>query len=262
MRRKFAVLHRDRQAPRGRAGSVIPVLSLLCLVMLMGVSTLAYMTRTDVVTSLNLVDEFRATHLAESIAIQIEARANRRPWDQRFWLLEAQAAGTLVPGTGLVPQITFDQDSGHVNLTREADLTGITFTGIVKDLDGAFKDYRVYVEVGLEGDRHVFSWDKRYKESLLGSVNRDSSRLGKDLNEVPPGGAGTTDQLLDAVRESAEAPPENTLQQEYEDLLSQLRQDHEAVENTQTLPPEPLGPPALPPVPDVNQEPEVFDNPN
>lgn len=232
-----------------RRGSLILVVMVLALVIGLAVFSFDFMTKTDVTTTVNLVRELQATNLAESIAAQIEARANRHPWELRFWLKESLGGGTTTPGAGLEPQITFNKGSGHVRLDRDVlPADSYDFVGVVKDVDPGRREYRIYVEVLLQGESYTFSWDKRYLESLLGGMNADTSRLDKRLEQTPPN-ARPTDQLIDKIKASAAAPPPDALDTRFAELLKQLQQDKTIFEGSNSVPPEPTGTPSPPPPP-------------
>ncbi|MBI4862402.1 MAG: hypothetical protein HY815_19410 [Candidatus Riflebacteria bacterium] len=231
-----------------RSGNLMVLALILALIIFVGVSSMDYLTRADVSATTNLVRELKATYLAESIAAQIESRANRHPWELRFWLIEAQAAGTVTPGSGIMPSVTFNRSTSHVDLSGDATpSTEYDFVGVVKDVDSGMKDYRIYVEVNYQGTSFTFSWDKRYQESLLGGMNRNTSRLDKQLEETA---ANTvpTDQLIDGIKSSAAAPAPGTLSPEFLQLLDTLRTDERTYAGATETPPEPAGSPSpLPP---------------
>jgi len=205
----------------------------------MGVSSFFFTTRTDVTTSINLAREITTTYLAESVAAQIESRTNRHPWELRFWLIEAQDAGTVTPGSGILPTVTFDRSSGHVDLSADA-LPGdaYDYTGVVKDLDSGLRTYRIYLEVTLEDEVYSFAWDKRFNQSVLDGMNRENALLDKKLEDVALNSA-PTDQLLDEVKREASAPREDTIQFRFKALLDELRADQESIEGSTTVDPDP-----------------------
>ena len=242
---------------RVRSGSVLAAAVLLCLLVLMGIASLSFLTSGDVSSSVALARELKATYLAESIATQVEARTSRHPWIDRFWLVEAQEAGTYTPGSGIGPSVAFDATTGHVDLSGDTlDSDSYDFTGLVKDLSDSVEEYRIYVEVTHEARLYAFSWDKRYQESLLGGLNRDTTRLDKNLDDLAANGP-ETDQLLDNVKSIAETTPENDIEQQFKDLLDRLREDNDTVETAAGVPPEPEGvpEPAPVPAPQINNDP-------
>lgn len=222
----------------------------LCMIMMLGASTLFFTTKTDVETSVNLAREIRATYLAESIASQVEARTIRTLWALRFWSVEALAAGSATN------QITFDQDSGHVDLSMDSFPGGYQFRGIVKDLDPALKTYRVYVEVTLDGENFSFAWDKMYQEGVLEGLNRDASLFDKKL-ENQAQGTVPTDQFLDEVKETAAEEVVNSLQTQFQQKLRDLKLDADAFEGAGTVATDPAG--AVAPIPPV--PPQTIDPP-
>lgn len=213
---------------------MILVALFLCMIMMLGASTLFFTTKTDVQTSVNIAREIRATYLAESIATQIEARAIRTLWALRFWSVESLEAGSTEP------QITFDQSSGHVDLSKDSFPGGFQFHGIVKDLDSALKTYRIYVEIVLDGETFSYAWDKQYQEGVLEGLNRDSSLFDKKLENLTQG-AAPTDQFLDEVKDTALAPQENTVQYQFRQLLEKLKDDSDAFEAAGTVTANPDG---------------------
>ena len=122
------------------------------------------------------------------------------------------------------------------------------FVGIVKDVDPGRREYRVYVEVMLQGESYTFSWDKRYVESMLGGMNADTSRLDKRLELTPPN-AKPTDQLIDKIKAVAAAPPPDALDARFAEMLKQLQSDKTIFEGSNGVPPEPTGTPSPPPPP-------------
>lgn len=230
-----------------RRGSLMLVMTVLALVIGLAVFSFNFMTRSDVTSTVNLVRELQATNLAESIATQIESRANRHPWELRFWLKESLRGGSSTPGAGLEAQASFDKGSGHVRLDRDvlpADL--YDYVGVVKDVDPGRREYRIYVEVIIQGESYAFSWDKRYLESLLGGMNADTSRLDKRIEQTPPN-ARPTDQLIDKIKASAATPPPDALDARFTDMLKALQQDKTIFEGSNSVPAEPSGSPNPPP---------------
>lgn len=235
-----------REVVRDRRGSLFMALSILALVIGMSVFSFQLLTRTDVTTTVHLVRELEATNLAESIATQIESLANRKPWELRFWLKEALARGGAGPAAGVVVQTSFAKGSPHVRLGKDAlPDTAYDFVGVVKDVDAGRREYRIYVEVVLQGESYAFSSDKRHQESLLGGMNADTSRLDKRLEDVAPN-SKPTDQLIDQIKEKAAAPPADGVDQQFGDLLRRLDTDKKIFEGSSQLPPEPTGIPSVP----------------
>lgn len=231
---------------RGREGSLFLALSIIALVIGMSVFSFQFLTRTDVTTTVNLVRELQATNLAESIATQIESRANRRPWELRFWLKESLARGSSGAGAGVMAQSSFSKASGHVRLAKDVlPADAYEFVGVVKDVDPGRREYRIYVEVALQGETFAFSWDKRHQESLLGGMNADTSRLDKRLEDVAPN-SKPTDQLIDKIKEKAAEPPADAVDQQFAELLRRLETDEKIFEGSTQIPPEPTGIPSPP----------------
>lgn len=197
------------------------VVAVLCMVAFVGISGLDYLTRGDVSSTANLVREVYATYLAESIAAQIEARANAHPWTQRFWFLECQAKGVNLEDN----QIAFFKGSDHVKILAEglAD-SEYDYAGVLKDIKGSIRDYRIYVEVSVQGAQFSFSWDKRSSESLLTGLNRDATRLDKQHEALDPS-QDPNDTLLENIKETSKVPSADTLTAEYNALLENLAKD-------------------------------------
>lgn len=218
------------------------VVAVLCMLAFVGISSMDYLTRGDVNSTAAMVRELYATYLAESIAAQIEARVNARPWEQRFWELENQAKGTV--GAPL----PFSKSSGHLKIAAEGVAEReYDFVGVVKDLSsGGLHDYRIYVEVSVQGSQFSFSWDKRCAESLLTGLNRDASRLDKQLEDTAPDTA-PTDQMLESIKEASNVPGADTISTGYADLLRKLNGDAQLFQGATELPPKPEEPTPPPP---------------
>lgn len=181
---------------RSRRGNILIIVSVLALVVFAALFSLSYLTRTDVVSSSNLLREITATAIAESIAAQIEARTNTHPWPERFWLPESGP-----------PQAMIDRSTPEIDLSRESlPAADFEFTGIVKDLPSELREYRIYLEVKVKGETYAFSWDKRWEMSLLAALNRDMTQVGKTYDEVPTN-LNATDTLIDKIKDDADAAP-------------------------------------------------------
>lgn len=118
----------------------------------------------------------------------------------------------------------FDKSSPIFNLSKDT-LTADKYelNGIVKDLPSTLREYRVYLEVEVEGERYAFSWDKRYQVELLSGFNREPPRLDKVLDFLDSSST-PVDTLVDDVKERAtDAPPPDTNDQSQRDRRRRLR---------------------------------------
>lgn len=240
---------------RARRGNLILLATVLCLMILMAVFSLSYMTSSDATISGHLVHELQATALAESLAVTIEARVNSGPWMKRFWLTESAAANPQAPdGPGVLPLLTFTQASGLFPTVGEG-LEGLEwgYTGVVKDTDPDSHSYRIYVEVTLAGERHTFSWDKRYDESLMGAVNRDATVMDKRLEQDAPVDAPTAndpaDQLIESIKTKSKEPQPDSQEDRFKGILTKLEGDQQTFEGAATVASEPAAAPELPELP-------------
>lgn len=181
---------------RSRRGNILVIVSVLALVVFAALFSLSYLTRTDVVSSSNLLREITATSIAESIAAQIEARTNTHPWPDRFWL----------PDSG-PPERRIDGATPEIDLSRESfPSADYEFVGIVKDLPTELREYRIYLEVKVKGETYAFSWDKRWEMSMLAAMNRDMTQVGKSYDDVPAN-LNATDTLINTIKEAADTAP-------------------------------------------------------
>lgn len=204
-----------------RRGTILVVVLFLAMIAFGALFAVSYSTRTDVASSSRMLRELKATCIAESISAQIEARVGSRPWDERFWFVEAQARGSA-GGTGIVPLLALDRRSRYLNLTGDTlPASDYDFSAVVKDLPEEALMYRVYVEVTLGPDRFAFAYDKTYDRSLLGTLNRDATVADKPVEDAP-GGSGA-DGYLGAVRGDAgkKRPPDRPPRNVFEDLRRQ-----------------------------------------
>lgn len=188
------------------------------------VFALGFLTKTDVTTSSNMLRENLATNLAESIAAQLEAQVNVCPWHERFWFQEAQARGD----TDASHPYPFDRSTPYVNLANDTlPLADLDFAGVIKDLPGELRQYRLYLEVTVRGESYSYSWDKQWEQSLLAGMNRDSTQVDKPLDT----GNGTTttattDELIDGIKQRVEdAPPPDNSGTGQTSRLRRLRKD-------------------------------------
>jgi hypothetical protein len=234
MATRYMILHRNK------SGNAITVITLLFLILSVAILAFNFMTHTDVISTTNLYHEVQATYLAESIATQIEALANRHPWDKRFWLLQTQKVG----GTGgALPLATFDKSSPYIRVNTDIGDGDFQFDGVVKDLAEAGCNYRIYVEVIVRDEKYAFCWDKKFDAGLLGGLNQGATHLSKGLDKEPPNTRGT-DAILNSLKLQLEtAPPPGGGGQEASQLLTKL-----AAESTgfrgQAITPDPGAPKA------------------
>ena len=230
---------------KSRRGNVILIISILGLLIMGAIFSLGYLTKTDVSTSSNMLRESLATNIAESVAAQIEAQVTIRPWGERFWLLEAQAAGAA---DGIPPFLAFDSSTPYVNLSKDTlPADQYDFTGVVKDLPGELRQYRLYLEVTVKGETYAFSWDKQWDQSLLTGMNRDSTQVDKPV-DAGTGSTMPTDQLIDGIKKRVtDAPPPDNSGTSQTARLKALRSDEPGFAST-TIAPDPKAP-TLPPAP-------------
>lgn len=227
------------QALRTRRGNVMIVVAVLCLLAFVGISSMDFLTRTDVSTTANLVRELKATYLAESIAAQIEGRANRHPWEKRFWWLEMRPYDD---------PLFISKSSGHVKVTGDLPENEYAFIGAVSDVDAKLREYRIVIEVTYQKHRYTFTWDKAYDESFLAGLNRDSSRLDKQFDEPYN---EDTDGIIKKIKATAEAVPGDRVSSEFAALLEKLKSDERTIQGAKDPQPQPQGEPSLPPPPTI-----------
>ena len=181
-----------------RRGSVLALVVLFAFLISSALTALAYLTRGDAGGTAELVREVHANALAESIVAQLDARAARRPWSARFWLLEAQAAGAAAPYG-----VDFHQGSGHVDLTGDVlPADRYDYRGRIEDADVEQGIYRVIVEVTVDGQAFARAWERRAGDSLLRGITRVPELTALDLGNRAPGAAGTA-AWVDAARTAA-----------------------------------------------------------
>lgn len=182
---------------RRRRGNILIIVSVLALVVFAALFGLSYLTRTDVVSSSNLLREITATAIAESISAQIEARTNTHPWADRFWLVDGAPK----------PELAINRGTREIDLSRESfPSSDYDFVGIVKDLPTELREYRIYLEVTVKGEVYAFSWDKRWELSLLAALNRDMTMVGKSYDDVPAN-TNATDTLINTIKDAADTAP-------------------------------------------------------
>lgn len=222
---------------------MILLATILCMMILMAVSSLSYLTSTDSTTSGNLVRELKATALAESLAVTAEARANTGPWSHRFWApLPAAAADSSLPSSAPA-RLVFSR-SGAEFATVDAGLENedYDYIGVVKDTSSALRTYRIYIEVTYNGELYTFTWDKRYEESLMGAVNRDATLMDKRVEGGGPGDADSTetDQLINAIKSRARQPVPGSVEDQNKEILGQLGADTDTYTSATSVAAEPM----------------------
>lgn len=227
---------------------MILLATILCMVILAAVTSLSYLTSTDATTSGNLVRELKATALAESIAVMTEARANTGPWSRRFWAPVPPAASD--PSPDAAARLVFSRSGGElasagVGLENE----DYDYVGVIKDTNASLHTYRIYVEVTWQGELFSFTWDKRYEESLMGSVNRDATLFDKRVEGA--GGPSTdsteTDLLIEQIKQRARTPVPNSVEDQNKAILSKLSSDSDTYVSAISVAAEPIGTgPAIP----------------
>ena len=233
-----------------RGGNMILLATVLCLLILMAVTSLSFLTSTDSTTSGNLVRELKATALAESIAVTAEARANTGPWSKRFWAPKPPPAATPPAPASAPARLVFSKSGAEF-----ADAEGgigkedYDYVGVIKDTSSALHTYRIYIEVTWQGELYTFTWDKKYEESLMGAVNRDATLIDKRVE----GTSGTTtdnsetDQLIDQIKAKAKTPVPNSIEDLNKGILGRLSSDSETYTSAKSVAAEPTdAAPALP----------------
>lgn len=205
-----------------RRGNILLIIAILGLLLCGAVFSLSFLTKTDITTSSNMLREQLATNIGESIAAQIEAQVNLRPWYERFWFLEAQTRGDPSPYP-----LQIVKASPYANLSRDQlPHSEIDYTGIIKDLPGELRQYRLYLEVTVKGEMYAFSWDKRWEQSLLQGMNRDSTQVDKPIEIADPTG-GANDELIEGIKKRVDEapPPDATRDARQAERLRRLRGD-------------------------------------
>lgn len=238
---------------RTRAGNALVVILVLGLLIAGALSSLSFLTHSDVSSTEKLLREVAATSIAESVAAQFEAQVNRRPWSDRFWWREAQASGALAAAPDQPVSYGFDGTSKYLKLSDETTHDHpYEIAGVVKDLPSAPRSYRIYVQVTFRGDRYTFSWDKLFQESFLGNMNHDSTQneSGLELTEADgtaPAG-GVADQILDDVRNRQDTAPPASDPSSSTGVLDLLNTLHEAASTLErtTVTPDPSTAPSHP----------------
>lgn len=217
-----------------RSGNILLVIAILGLLLCGAVFSLSFLTKTDVTSSSNMLREQLATNIGESIAAQIEAQVNLRPWHERFWFLEAQAAGRSSPYP-----LNINAVSPYANLSKDQlPLSEIEYSGIIKDLPGELRQYRLYLEVTVKGEMYAFNWDKQWEQSLLQGMNRDSTQVDKPSDSADSN-ATANDELIESIKKRVDAapPPDKSANPTQTDRLRRLRGD-EANFDAQTVDPD------------------------
>lgn len=232
--------------PEARRGNILVIVLILAMVIMTGVFSLSFLTKTDVSTTSILLRELQATYLAESVAVQVAARVNSMPWHYRFWYIDALAKGTIVDGTGVSASMTFDENTGVANLSGDSLPPGeYTYMGVVKDLPSTLREYRLYLEVVVDGELYAFSWDKRYDMALLASLNHDTTMVDKIVDSLNPA-PDPADKLIEVIKtEAEEAPPPEAVNQNQITKLAGLREDEKSFK-ARALTPDPTNGPTVP----------------
>lgn len=229
---------------RLRGGNVLLIIAILGLLLFGAVFSLGFLTKTDVSTSSNMLRENLATNLAESIAAQIEAQVNAAPWAKRFWMQEWMAAGA----DDGPPKYAFDQTTPYANLGRDTLAADqYAFSGVIKDLPGELRQYRLYLEVTVRDETYAFSWDKQWEQSLLTGMNRDATQVDKPI-EVSDGSLAPVDQLVDGIKKRVvdAPPPDAAATPAQTDRIKKLRDDEPGFDS-KTIAPDPKAPTIPPP---------------
>lgn len=208
-----------------RRGNVLIMVGIFGILVSLAVFALSFLTKTDASTTVNLLRELHATYLAEGIAAQIEAQVNSRPWNQRFW---RQPTGPQ--------QAALNRTSQVINLANESLPTDeYDFVGIIKDITGELRQYRLYLEVTVRGETYTFSWDKRHELSLLSGLSRDATEFDKVVETE--GGDTANDALLTGIRtEGVNAEPTDRSPPTQRERRKGLRKDRKSHRARATLP--------------------------
>jgi hypothetical protein len=224
-----------------RRGNVLVLVAILAFIAMLALFSVGFMSKTDIASTGHFLRELLATHLCESVAAQIEAQVNSSPWFQRFWLVEAQAKF----GPAAKPKWSFDKTLPYIDLSGDSLPTDeYTLTGVVKDLPGELRQYRIYLECTLRGETYAFSWDKRWEQTLMTGLNRESTELDKPIDAGAVG--GRTDELIDSIKETvAKAPEPEGNNPTQEQRLDDLRDDEKSFDVTATVP-DPTKVPTIP----------------
>lgn len=234
---------------RGRAGNVLVLVVILAMIAMLALFSVGFMSKTDIASTGHFLRELLATHLCESVAAQIEAQVNSAPWFERFWLVEAQAAF----GPAAKPMLSFDKTLAYIDLSADTlPAKEYELKGVVKDLPGELRQYRIYLECTVRGETYAFSWDKRWEQTLMTGLNRDSTELDKPIDAAATG--GRTDELIDSIKEEvAKAPEPEGANPAQEQRLEDLREDERSFDVTATLP-DPTKVPAVPSTPEKKKK--------
>lgn len=225
-----------------RRGNILVLVCILSVVIFVSLFALGFLTKTDVRTSSNLLREILATSLAESIATQMEAQANSKPWADRFWLDPAVAPPALM---------TFDRSCSYVNLSKESvSASDYDFAGVIKDLPSELREYRIFISVTLKNETYNFTWDKRWEMALLTGLNRDTTMMDKTLEQAPAT-ESAVDALINDIKQKVEAaPPPDRSPQAQRTRIKALRKDEKSFKATAELDKSGKSkPPTLPPTP-------------
>lgn len=228
----------------GRQGNMILLATVLCMMILMAVSSLSYLTSADSTSSGNLVRELKATALAESIAVTAEARANTGPWSRRFWApLPPPAADPTQPSSAPARLIFTRSGAEFATVDSGLESEDYDYIGVVKDTSAALRTYRIYIEVTWQGEPYTFTWDKKYEESLMGAVNRDATLIDKRTE----GGGSTagaddteTDLLINEIKTRANTPVPESVEDENKEMLGRLEADTDTYTSAASVSAEPL----------------------
>lgn len=231
-------------------GNVLFLVLAVMSIIFIAVFALSFMTRSDASSTSNLLRELLGTQLAESIATQVEAQVNTKPWSRRFWLIEAQKAGTYVEGTGVVPTYTINKGSPYINLSLDSmPASEYDFVGVVKDCvdpeaEVPPQDYRIYLEVTMQGYTYAFTWDKRWSQSIMVGLNRDTTLVDKALGDLESAPTAT-DSLVDNIKiDVLAAPQADGSGAAQTSLISKLRRDAQS-HRAQAILGEPVSNPGL-----------------
>jgi hypothetical protein len=134
--------------------------------------------------------EIQATIIGEGVSSRIASLVNQFTWADRFYK-------QLAPG-GTRYQFTHQRFpfDFHEGLFATGDAS---FVGSVEDLQTP-GTYRIKLEILVQGQKVLMTWDKTYPRALLSVASQDSTVLA---GHQDPSARDSVDQLLDRIRREA-----------------------------------------------------------
>jgi len=191
---------------RRRLGMAL-VLALVLVVLLAFFGAIWYtLLRSEVRGNDAMTKHLVATLTGESVAAQVTALLNRWAWRDRFY---AKLGQPLSPGSERY-SFVFDETSTVFVGTGRAPLGPVGrsswqaveppgFTGIVTDLE-APRSYRILIKVRFLDVEVYMTWDRVWKQGLMGSLNASDGAVETRTADVA---TSDIDQVLDATRATA-----------------------------------------------------------